>query len=38
MHIWMGECHVHAGIAPDQVDGVLSRHPEAEQLVHPSVG
>ncbi|WP_313897579.1 quinolinate synthase NadA [Bacillus litorisediminis] len=38
MHIWMGECHVHAGIAPDQVEGVLSQHPEAELLVHPECG
>ncbi len=38
MHIWMGECHVHAGIAPHQVEDVLERHPEAELLVHPECG
>lgn len=38
MHIWMGECHVHAGIQPDQVEGVLTEHPEAELLVHPECG
>lgn len=38
MHIWMGECHVHAGIAPHQVEGVLKQHPEAELLVHPECG
>lgn len=38
MHIWMGECHVHAGIAPHQVDDVLTQHPEAELLVHPECG
>jgi len=38
MHIWMGECHVHAGIAPYQVENVLTQHPEAELLVHPECG
>ena len=38
MHIWMGECHVHAGIAPHQVDEVLTKHPEADLLVHPECG
>lgn len=38
MHIWMGECHVHAGIAPHQVEGVLQQHPQAELLVHPECG
>jgi quinolinate synthase len=38
MHIWMGECHVHAGIAPHQVKDVLQQHPDAELLVHPECG
>lgn len=38
MHIWMGECHVHAGIAPTDVESVLQRHPDAELLVHPECG
>lgn len=38
MHIWMGECHVHAGIAPDQVDQLYAEHPDAELLVHPECG
>ncbi|WP_106495770.1 quinolinate synthase NadA [Lentibacillus sp. Marseille-P4043] len=38
MHIWMGECHVHAGIEPYQVDDVLTQHPEADLLVHPECG
>lgn len=38
MHIWMGECHVHAGIAPHQVDDMFEEHPEAELLVHPECG
>ncbi|WP_286230242.1 quinolinate synthase NadA [Neobacillus mesonae] len=38
MHIWMGECHVHAGIAPHQVETVIKQYPEAELLVHPECG
>lgn len=38
MHIWMGECHVHAGIAPTDVEHVLTEHPQAELLVHPECG
>lgn len=38
MHIWMGECHVHAGIAPKDVEGVLENHPNAELLIHPECG
>lgn len=38
MHIWMGECHVHAGIAPHQVDEVMNDYPDADVLVHPECG
>ncbi|MCM3567079.1 quinolinate synthase NadA [Neobacillus mesonae] len=38
MHIWMGECHVHAGIQPYQVEDVFTQHPDAELLVHPECG
>lgn len=38
IHIWMGECHVHAGIVPADVEGVLKEHPEAELLIHPECG
>ncbi|GGJ11947.1 quinolinate synthase [Alicyclobacillus cellulosilyticus] len=38
MHIWMGECHVHAGIQPLQVQTVVKEHPRAELLVHPECG
>lgn len=38
IHIWMGECHVHAGIEPHQVDDVMTKHPEADLLVHPECG
>jgi quinolinate synthase len=38
IHVWAGECHVHAGITPEQVDTVLHEHPGAELLVHPECG
>jgi quinolinate synthase len=38
MHVWDGECHVHAGIRPDDITAVRGAHPEAEFLVHPECG
>ena len=38
MHIWMGECHVHAAISPDSLSSVRKQHPKAELLVHPECG
>lgn len=38
LHVWMGECHVHAGIHPDEVARIAARHPEAELLIHPECG
>jgi quinolinate synthase len=38
IHIWMGECHVHAGIEPGQVETIQREHPQAEMLVHPECG
>ncbi|GAA0309302.1 quinolinate synthase [Gracilibacillus halotolerans] len=38
MHIWMGECHVHAGIEPQHIDTVTNNHPNADLLVHPECG
>jgi quinolinate synthase len=38
MHVWMGECHVHAGIRPADVDRKLAEHPDAELLIHPECG
>jgi quinolinate synthase len=37
-HIWDGECHVHAGIRPDDIKAVRAQHPEAEFLIHPECG
>jgi quinolinate synthase len=36
--IWLGECHVHAGISPTDVRTQVAAHPEAELLVHPECG
>ena len=36
--IWLGECHVHAGISPADVRTQVAAHPEAELLVHPECG
>ncbi len=38
MHIWMGECHVHAGISPQDVRDKVAAHPEADVMVHPECG
>ncbi len=38
MHIWMGECHVHAGISPTNVRETVAAHPNAEIMVHPECG
>ena len=35
MHIWAGECHVHAGITPDDVTKKLDAMKDAEFLIHP---
>jgi quinolinate synthase len=38
MHIWMGECHVHAGIQPGDLKAKLASEPDAELFVHPECG
>lgn len=38
MHVWPGECHVHAGIRPDDIKAQRAAHPGAEFLVHPECG
>ncbi|MGZ4306965.1 MAG: quinolinate synthase NadA [Solirubrobacteraceae bacterium] len=38
MHVWMGECHVHAGITPQDIEDIRARHPGAEFLIHPECG
>jgi len=38
MHVWMGECHVHAGIDPEHINLRRAEHPGAEFLIHPECG
>ncbi len=38
MHVWDGECHVHAGIKPDDISAVRAAHPGADFLIHPECG
>jgi quinolinate synthase len=38
MHVWMGECHVHAGIDAENIQLQRSLHPGAEFLIHPECG
>jgi quinolinate synthase len=37
-HVWDGECHVHAGIRPDDIAAMRAEHPGAEFLIHPECG
>ena len=37
-HIWDGECHVHAGIRPEDIVQTRAENPEAEFLIHPECG
>jgi quinolinate synthase len=37
-HVWDGECHVHAGIRPEDIARTRAEHPEAEFLIHPECG
>jgi quinolinate synthase len=38
MRVWMGECHVHAGIRPGDISRVRGENPGAEFLIHPECG
>ncbi len=38
LHVWDGECHVHAGIKPDDIAAVRAAHPDADFLIHPECG
>jgi quinolinate synthase len=37
-HVWDGECHVHAGIKPQDIADVREAHPDADFLIHPECG
>ncbi len=38
IHVWMGECHVHAAIDPEHLALQRAAHPHAEFLIHPECG
>lgn len=38
LHIWMGECHVHAGISPQELKDRAASSPESELFIHPECG
>jgi quinolinate synthase len=38
LHVWDGECHVHAGIRPSDITAVRAAHPGADFLIHPECG
>ncbi len=38
MHIWMGECHVHAGIGAQEMQAKAEADPSAELFIHPECG
>jgi quinolinate synthase len=38
MHVWAGECHVHAGISGPALTAQAQAHPDAELYVHPECG
>jgi quinolinate synthase len=38
LNIWLGECHVHAGIRPEDIERWQAEAPDAELLVHPECG
>jgi quinolinate synthase len=38
MHVWMGECHVHAGINGADLRARVEADPDAELFIHPECG
>jgi quinolinate synthase len=38
LHVWDGECHVHAGIRPSDITEIRAAHPGADFLIHPECG
>jgi len=38
MHIWLGECHVHAGINGADLKARVAEDPDAELFIHPECG
>ncbi|MEP7026056.1 MAG: quinolinate synthase NadA [Actinomycetota bacterium] len=38
LHVWQGECHVHAGISPAELRRKAAADPAAELFIHPECG
>jgi quinolinate synthase len=38
LHVWLGECHVHAGISPAELRRKAAADPAAELFIHPECG
>jgi quinolinate synthase len=38
MEIWLGECHVHAGIRTAEIAARQDQYPDADLLIHPECG
>lgn len=38
IHVWLGECHVHADISPTDLVETVRANPDAELFVHPECG
>ena len=38
LHVWDGECHVHAGIRPADIERTRAENPGAEFMIHPECG
>jgi len=38
MKVWVGECHVHAGIRPMDIQNTWNEHQGADLLIHPECG
>jgi quinolinate synthase len=38
MHVWMGECHVHAGIGAQEMQAKALAEDDAELMIHPECG
>ncbi len=38
IHLWPGECHVHAGIRTRDIKNLKESYPDAEMIVHPECG
>jgi quinolinate synthase len=38
LHVWLGECHVHAGISPAELRRKAAADPSAELFIHPECG